>query len=160
MPSYHHIKKLQINFGQKSRKNRQVTFYPSAKNHRELNLGTSGVTFRDESAGNTQKFTAPPNRHFTCFVMTFEIFKNFVCSNFFSRFFFFRMHPNISECIRMSENKSERARKREKTARKRRKTSQKRRGRWHGVAVKSAVIRLRMYRRVRSRELKSILDPG
>ena len=54
---------------------------------------------------------------------------------FLFRIFFFRMHPNVSECIRMSENKSERARKNEKTARKRRKTLRKRRGRWHGVAV-------------------------
>ena len=30
-----------------------------------------GVVFRNESDGNAQKFTAPPNWHFTCFKMTF-----------------------------------------------------------------------------------------
>ena len=57
-------------------KNRNRLFYPSTKNPRELNFGTSGVTFRDERHGNAQKFTAPPNRHFTCFVMTFETLQN------------------------------------------------------------------------------------
>ena len=48
-----------------SGKNRLYHFYPSNKNHRDLNFWTSGVVFRDESHGNAQKFTAPPNRHFT-----------------------------------------------------------------------------------------------
>ena len=60
---------------EKSRKNRKLLFYPSTKNHRELNLGTSGVICRHESHGTAQKFTAPPNRHFTWRVATFEIFK-------------------------------------------------------------------------------------
>ena len=57
-------------------KNRNRLFDPSTKNPRELNFGTSGVTFRDERHGNAQKFTAPPNRHFTCFETTFETLQN------------------------------------------------------------------------------------
>ena len=57
-------------------KNRLYHFYPSTKNHRYLNFWTSGVVFRDESVGNAQKITAPPNRHFTCFVMTFQTLQN------------------------------------------------------------------------------------
>ena len=57
-------------------KNRNRFFYPSTKNHRELIFWTSGVIFRDESHGNAQKITAPPNRHFTCSVTTFEILQN------------------------------------------------------------------------------------
>ena len=57
-------------------KNRNRFFYPSTKNHRELIFWTSGVIFRDEFHGNAQKFTAPPNRHFTCFETTFETLRN------------------------------------------------------------------------------------
>ena len=80
--SYHHIiisanQKSASQFWPKSQeKNCLYHFYPSTKNHRDLNFWTSGVVFRDESAGNAQKFTAPPNRHFTCFVMTFETLQN------------------------------------------------------------------------------------
>ena len=84
-PIYHHIiissyqqtKKSVSQFWPKSLgKNRNRLFYPSTKNPRELNFGTSGVTFRDERHGNAQKFTAPPNRHFTCFETTFETLQN------------------------------------------------------------------------------------
>ena len=75
--SYHHIiisanPKSASQFWPKSLgKNRNRFFYPSTKNHRELIFWTSGVIFRDEFHGNAQKFTAPPNRHFTCFETTF-----------------------------------------------------------------------------------------
>ena len=81
-PSYHHIiisvnQKSASQFWPKSLgKNRNRLFYPSTKNHKELIFWTSGVTFRDERRGNAQKFTARPNRYFTCFVMTFEILQN------------------------------------------------------------------------------------
>ena len=79
MSSYHHISKLKraSQFWAKSQeKNRNRLVYPSAKNHRELNFGMPGVVFRDRSAGDAQKYTAPSNRHFTFFVMTFEILQN------------------------------------------------------------------------------------
>ena len=77
--SYHHISepKSASQFWPKSLgKNRNRFFYPSTKNHRELIFWTSGVIFRDEFHGNAQKFTAPPNRHFTCFETTFETLQN------------------------------------------------------------------------------------
>ena len=75
--SYQRTKKGASQFWPKSLgKNRNRLFYPSTKNHRELIFWTSGVTFRDERRGNAQKFTARPNRHFTCFVMIFEILEN------------------------------------------------------------------------------------
>ena len=46
--SYHDVsnKKMQISFGPKSQEqNRLYHFYPSTKNHRDLNFWTSGVTF-------------------------------------------------------------------------------------------------------------------
>ena len=49
-------------------KNRLYHFYPSTKSHRQMNFGTSGVTFRDERHCNAQKFIAPQNR--TIFDMT------------------------------------------------------------------------------------------
>ena len=81
--SCHHIiisanQKSASQFWAKSQeKNRNRLVYPSTKNHRELNFGMSGVVFRDRSAGDAQKCTAPPNRHFTCFVMTFKILRKF-----------------------------------------------------------------------------------
>ena len=77
--SYHHINKPKSasQFWPKSQeKNRNRIFYPSTKSHRELIFWTSGVIFRDEFHGNAQKFTAPPNRHFTCFETTFETLQN------------------------------------------------------------------------------------
>ena len=66
--SYHHIissnhpiiisasQKSASQFWPKSQeKNCLYHFYPSTKSHRELNFGTSGVTFRDERHGNAQK---------------------------------------------------------------------------------------------------------
>ena len=87
--SCHHIiisanQKSASQFWAKSQeKNRNRLVYPSTKNHRELNFGMSGVVFRDRSAGDAQKCTAPPNRHFTCFVMTFEILRKFHPKKFF-----------------------------------------------------------------------------
>ena len=43
--------------------------------------------------------------------------------NLFWRIFFGQKHSNVSECIRMCQNRSEQARKCRKTSRKRRKTS-------------------------------------
>ena len=77
--SYHHISepKSASQFWLKSQeKDRNRIFYPSTKSHRELIFWTSGVIFRDEFHGNAQKITAPPNLHFTCFVITFETLQN------------------------------------------------------------------------------------
>ena len=77
--SYHHISepKSASQFWPKSQeKNRNGLLNPSTKSHRDLIFGTSGVTFRDERHGNALKSIASRNRHFTCFVMTFEILQN------------------------------------------------------------------------------------
>ncbi len=69
-------------FVAKSRdKNRNSTFYPSAKGRRELKIKTNGVVFRGESASDVQKFVAPQkltifqilNFEFTDILMIFTI---------------------------------------------------------------------------------------
>ena len=61
----HHTAKTVSPFWPKSQqKNGNRLFYPSAKSHTDLKLGSSGVVFRDGPAKNAQKNAAPPKRLF------------------------------------------------------------------------------------------------
>ena len=61
----HHTAKTVSPFWPKSQqKNGNRLFYPSAKSHTDLKLGSSGVVFRDGPAKNAQKNIASPKRLF------------------------------------------------------------------------------------------------
>ena len=62
------------------RKKRNSSLNPFTKKRRDLKFGTSGVIFRGESAGNTQKFVAPPKR------AIFDVMLTFCAENFIKIF--------------------------------------------------------------------------
>ena len=86
--SYHHViissfsKKTVSQFWAKSQpKNRNSSLNPLTKERNDLKFGTSGVIFRGESAGNAQKFVAPPKRTLSDLMLHFRS-ENFTKKNF------------------------------------------------------------------------------
>ena len=85
-----HSKNCKSALAEKSIKNGNQLFYPSAKSRTELKLGLSGVVFRGRRASGAQKFIVPPKRR--VLDSTSDFF-----ANFFRHFFFRRRKMKCRE---------------------------------------------------------------
>ena len=83
-------------------KNRNCLFYPSAKGRRRLKPIVRAMNFRGASAGDVQKFTAPPKQAVCWFSGVGGSSKIFSDQNF-CRFFFFRRRK--MKCRESSETR-------------------------------------------------------